>query len=98
MKKILFLLFVNMLLITGCVSDTSGLKPFDKELELKEQMKELTFQPKLPTKIPFKVTGTDLRHPPSTKDIMVIDFISSDEKKNQLSLLIANEKKAKVRM
>jgi hypothetical protein len=91
MKKRLFLLFVNVLLLAGCGGGNSSLNTFDNT-ELKKEMEELAFQPKLPTKTPFEVTGTDVRHPPSSDDIIIVDFISSGEKNNHMGLMVANGK------
>ncbi|WP_409253319.1 DUF4367 domain-containing protein [Bacillus sp. SCS-153A] len=91
MKKILFLLLLNVLLLAACGSVNSSLKNFDNT-ELKKEMEELAFQPKLPTKTPFEVTETDFRHPPSSDDIIMVDFMSFGDSNNHMSLMVVNGK------
>ncbi|WP_456270970.1 DUF4367 domain-containing protein [Bacillus sp. AK031] len=91
MKKVLFMLTITILILFGCSSSNSTLHNFDTS-QLEKEMDTLSFQPKLPTKIPFEETNAQFSQPPSSENIITIDFMSTGESTNHLGLMIVNGK------
>ena len=90
MKRFLFLFVTLSLILVGCSSGANGsLESFDAT-DLRTELDEMSFQPQLPTLVPFEVTDTDLRKPPSSDNVLMVDFLSSDQSSNQLSLMAVN--------
>ncbi|EDL66620.1 hypothetical protein [Bacillus sp. SG-1] len=90
MKRFLFLFLTLSLMLAACSSGASGsLESFDAS-DLRSDLEEMSFQPQLPTLVPFEVTDTDLRKPPSSENALMVDFLSSDQSSNQLSLMAVN--------
>jgi hypothetical protein len=93
--KKLFVFFAIMFLAAcGNSGASNGLEDFDNS-SLKEELKEEAFEPQLPTNTPFKVTDTEVTHPPNQDSVLMIDFTSygdDDKIKNTMSLMAVNGK------
>ncbi|MEI5909642.1 DUF4367 domain-containing protein [Bacillus spongiae] len=78
--------FLTVLFLTACANfgAFSSLEDFDNS-SLKEELKGMAFQPKLPTITPFKVTDTQVIYDENQDNLMVIDFMSLDESDNRVN-------------
>ncbi|MFC4557286.1 DUF4367 domain-containing protein [Virgibacillus kekensis] len=88
MKKVVYLLITVGLLLVGCGEETNGEKGTDlvafDNSDLKSQLEDEPFQPKLPTELPFEVESARVSTDPVNERILTIDFFS---KENHLSLM-----------
>ena len=92
MRRLFFLLLAIPLMLLGCSSGSDvTLHSFDNSV-LKEQTKEQSFQPELPTKVPFKVTDAQFSPPPKQDTVLTFDFYSQGESNNHLSLMVVKGK------
>ncbi|EDL66608.1 DUF4367 domain-containing protein [Bacillus sp. SG-1] len=94
MKKLFVLVVVFLLAACGGIGGSSNLETFDNS-KLKEELKEGAFQPRLPTNTPFKVTDTQVIHPPNQDTRLMIDFMSygdNEKIKNTMGLVAVNGK------
>lgn len=92
MKKLFVLFSILFLAACGSSGASNNLEDFDNS-RLKEELKEVAFQPQLPTNTPFKVTETQVNHPPNQDTVLMIDFMSygdDDKIKNTMSLMAVN--------
>ena len=89
LKRISSLIIIVFLLLIGCSKDNSNLYSFDKS-KLSSQLKDASFQPKLPTKLPFKVKSTSVNILETQRNVMSI-FIAG-KNKEQMDLQIIKGK------
>ncbi|GEN52622.1 hypothetical protein [Halobacillus faecis] len=88
MKKLLFIIALPMVLF-GCNSQ-DGLQGFDSK-ELNQKLGDVSFQPKLPTELPFEVKQADFSQPPEVQQsVNTLNFDFYGEGKEHLSLLTVN--------
>ncbi|WP_226666268.1 DUF4367 domain-containing protein [Metabacillus litoralis] len=91
MKKIFIILLPILLLVMGC-SGGKNLIDFD-HTKLKEEIKEQSFQPKLPSNLPFDVEEAIFTPPPKEQQpssILTFDFFGPENEsgnKDHLSLM-----------
>ncbi|MFD1020981.1 DUF4367 domain-containing protein [Thalassobacillus hwangdonensis] len=87
MKKLIFMVISISVIFTGCVGDDVALHKFDNE-NLLNQLENESFQPKLPTKLPFKASHAQFTRPPNQTNLISIDIFSDDEKSDHLSMMV----------
>ncbi len=89
MKKIIVFLLMISVLCFGCSNENKNLHNFDKS-KLTSQLKEASFQPKLPTQLPFKAKNTKAEMLKSQNN--VIDIFFTGENGEQMGLQIVKGK------
>ena len=99
MKKLIVVLLTIPLFLIGCSGGTqSTLADFD-HTQLKKQIEDQGFQPKLPAKMPFEGAKAEFSPPPNQQEVLIFDFFShGEENNNHLGLMIVNGKKGSSNM
>ncbi|MBX0356807.1 DUF4367 domain-containing protein [Halobacillus sp. Nhm2S1] len=88
MKKLILLIALPVFIV-GCGS-TDGLQEFDPT-GLNEELEKVSFQPQLPTELPFEVKQADLSRPPELQQpVNTLNFDFYGEGNEHLSLLTVN--------
>ena len=86
LKRISSLIIIVFLLLIGCSKDNSNLYNFDKS-KLSSQLKDASFQPKLPTKLPFKVKSTSINTIKTQKNIINIFIVGKNKEQMGLQII-----------
>ncbi|MGG4166409.1 DUF4367 domain-containing protein [Rossellomorea vietnamensis] len=93
MKRLLFFLLVIPIFLFGCNNGENGnnssLNDFDNT-ELKEQLKDQDFQPKLPSKTPIAVENAQFDPPVEGREVLTFDFFGEE---SHLGLMTVRGKK-----
>ncbi|KGP72912.1 DUF4367 domain-containing protein [Pontibacillus yanchengensis] len=79
MRRLLVYYLTLSLILIGCSNEETNLTSFNNS-ELKSKLEEQSFHPKVPTKLPFKVSDTsfDAGPPDQKSNTYIIDFYGTE--------------------